>query len=366
MRRTWAPLLACVFALAGGCAGTMGATAPAMLPAQIPVRAFPTIWVAGGHLDHDEAVLERIATHLSREGQNDVRRVDVDQLEPMRQAGQIGAATVVMLVEVSIREQLRQSWDTTPVRVCGVFGCETRYQQVASAVPEVRGEVFIRVFEGPTARVLQRERVRLTHSGNNPEVVRIELVDALATRVESMLDVQRRTIDVELFKVDRPRVEQALVRIKAEDWEGGRELLEQEVEAGDFSGLPNDDQARVFYDLGLARRFAPGPGGPSDETFDGAARALRQAVRLAPRADYTQALRQLAAHRREHARLVEQRRAAQHNFALGQSGGQVPTPPPNYQAAQPAPQGAPAPPAYQGHGPPPAAPGPSEDAFEPE
>lgn len=330
------PLL---WVFAAGCARTVNVRGPAMLPARIPVRAFPTIWVAGGHYEADAAVLERVVLHLSSTGKNKVHRVDPDQLEPMRLAGRIGPATVVMLVDLKVRESLRQSWDTTPVRVCGVFGCETRYQQVMNAVPEVRGELVVRIFEGPTARVLQRERIELTQQGTNPQTMRTQLVEGLAKRLESMLDVQRRWIDVELFRVKHPEAEKALAMVEAGDWDAGRKGLEDFVRSPNLKQLPEEQRARVFYDLGQARRFAPGSAGPSDETFDGAARAFREAVRLDPQTEYTFALRQLESHRRENARLLEQRRAAQHNFALGAKGGRVPQPPPSYQGSSPSAMG---------------------------
>lgn len=360
-------LWVCLALAASGCGHSLTAQAKVLEPAAVPVRAYPEIWVAGGHLEEDEIVLTALASSLEEGGESRVRRVDPDQLEAQRRAARIPSTAVVVLVDVRVQEDVRTGWDRQPVRVCGAYGCETRYQQVTTNIPWVRGTAQLRVHDGPSARLLQRHVVRTDLYGGDPTVMREKVIAQLARRAVDAVSLVERTVEVELLKVKKlPAVEAALEAIRAGDWTTGRQRLEQAARETQSPQLSADDRARVFYDLGLARRFAPGPDGYSEKAFDASARAFKQASRLDPRPLYERGLQALEAHRQAHARLQEQRKAAAHNFALDRREGEVPPPPPSYlQPLLPETQSIPPPPAPGTEAPPSPQEMAPEEAFEP-
>src|SRR5688500_11033007 len=90
-------------AILAGCGATTTVHGTVVHPASVPVRSFPRIWIAGGHLDHELALLDDLARHL-RGQRADVRRVELDDLEPLRAGGRIPPATVVLILELSLVE----------------------------------------------------------------------------------------------------------------------------------------------------------------------------------------------------------------------------------------------------------------------
>lgn len=312
-----------------GCGQTLTASATLVEPAAVPVRAYPEIWLAGGFLQEDEVALDEAALALETDGKHRVVRVEPSELEARRRAGEIPATAAVLMIDVRIEEDVRQDWDMRPVRICGPYGCTTQYEQVPTNVPWVRGSARLRVFEGPTARLLQRHVVRTDLYGGDPVVLRQRVAERLAKLVAEAVSVVERAVEVELLQVKDPGVEHALAQVRAGDWQAGRKGLEAAARSDSVRQLSAEDRARVFYDLGMARRFAPS-GGPTEQDFDAATRAFQHAARLDPRPLYADALTDLKAHRAAQARLVAQREAAEHNFALDAQGGAMPPPPPSY------------------------------------
>src|SRR5688572_1775639 len=100
----------------------MTAEARVLQPAVMPVRAFPRVWVAGGHLEDEVVVVDALARHLRAAGHVEARRMHVGDLEPLRAARRIPAATVVILVDLTLTERNRPEWTTRPEMVCGPSG----------------------------------------------------------------------------------------------------------------------------------------------------------------------------------------------------------------------------------------------------
>jgi hypothetical protein len=101
-------------------------------------------------------------------------------------------------------------------------------------------------------------------------------------------------------------------------WTEGRAQLE--LAAKQLAGLDKLAQARVWYDLGIARMLAPGPEGLTAQAAAAAQRALVWAERLAPSELHRQTLKRLAEAHKRSLIIAAQQRAQQHNFGLVTGG----------------------------------------------
>ncbi len=301
-------------ALLGGCVRSTLVRVPVTFAARVPVRVFPQIWVAGGNFDEDERIAERLAAHLAQDGKSEVRQVDISELEPARLAGNIPATTAVVLVELELREGLQQYWETAPIQSCGYYNCATQYQPFTSAAPEVTAVATVTVYEGPTARVLQRERVGRTIVSQSAERARLDIVEMIADEVEQLVDTLRVNERVTLYRVDMPEVEVAIGRIEAGKWAEGRALLETAKDQ--LGGRKKKQQARVWYNLGMARRFSPGENGLDEAAYQAAQRAFNWAMRIDPSLQYERAIVRLERHYRNMIQLAEQELSRKHNFEV--------------------------------------------------
>lgn len=326
--------------LAAGCVRSTMVRVPITFAAKVPVRVFPSVWVATGHFDEDERIGDVLSAHLAEDRQIEVRRVDIGELEPARTAGKIPATTAVVLIDLELREGDYQYWDNSPYQSCGYYGCSTQYRSFVSTAPQISAQATLTVYEGPTARVLQRERVGRSLIGNDPQSVRLDVIELLASDVSQLVDSLRVTERVVLEHVDMPEVDAAIEQIEAGRWGEGRELLERAKQ--NLGGLKRKTQARVWYDLGTARRFAPGPQGLDQAAYESAKRALTWALRLNPTDAYQRALVKLEKHYRSLIDLAEQERARKYNLTLPREAEAKK--PPAEPAAAPASEPPPAPP----------------------
>ncbi len=305
----WLVLLGLLFS---GCVRTVTVRAPVTFAARVPVRVFPSLWIAGGTFDEDKRIAERLADHLAQDSKIEVRQVDLAELEPARVAGKIPATTAVLLVELELREGEQAYWDTAPVQSCSYYGCTTQYQSFMSTAPALTAVATLTVYEGPTARVLQREQVGRTVVSDSSERARVEMVELVASDVERLVDTSSVNERVILYRVDMPEVDAAIARVEGKNWVDARRLLEEAK--AKLGGLNKKTQARVWYDLGHARRFAPGERGLDEAAYQAAQRAFNWAIRLDPNEEYARALTRLEKHYRSVIDMAEQERARQHNF----------------------------------------------------
>ena len=303
---------------AAGCARPVAVRATVMYPASVPIRAFPVIRVAGGALPEGD-LGARLAQHLLKTGQHDVKRIDVKDLEPMRGTGAFPPYSLVVLLEPSIYDAQADGWQMQPVQRCDFWlGCSMQYQNVYGATPVLGGEVKLTVFEGPTARPLQTMTFEDSLPGDDSPAARKQLLDQLARKLERAVDVLQSWTRVELSPVDQhPIVREAIARIRKGEWDEGRSLLEQAAQQ--LGGLPHKIQARIWYDLAIARWYAPGPSGLTESAYQAALRPLRLAIQLDDTPRYERALERLNLARDRARVLAEQRQAATGNFALSRS-----------------------------------------------
>jgi hypothetical protein len=304
-----------------GCAGTLPMRAPVLYPARVPVRAFPTILIAGVKLPEGD-LSERLRAHLAKGGEREVRTIDVAELEPMREAGTLSPLTVVLTIEPAISSEVRQQMTYASVPYCTAFGCFMDFQPVPSRFEQIVGDVLLTVYEGPTARVLQAERFQVVLDAPNTKPMRTLVFEQLAREVTLAMDVLKSEARVELEPVDRPSAARdGVAQLRRGALSEGRRSLEQA--AKQLGGYKKHEQARVWYDLAIARWLAPGELGLTQAAFEDARRALKLAIALDDSPRYRATLKQLESARQRQAVLDAQRKATQHNFALKAASAQA-------------------------------------------
>jgi hypothetical protein len=201
-----------------------------------------------------------------------------------------------------------------PVHWCGYYGCAVDYQTYVVNALQVTGSVDLTVYEGPTARVLQRENFEQAVAGDHAAAQRDQVLELLALELENAVDILKTRERFVLYKADLPEVKRAIQHIRKGDWGQGRAQLEAAKEK--LGGHKKGTQARVWYNLGLARWLAPGEQGLTERAYEAALRALRKAVALDPKPAYQGAIQELQKARERFAVLEAQRSATAHNFAL--------------------------------------------------
>ena len=307
--------LALMAASALGCSSRVIVSAPVWYPARVPVRAYPSILIAGNTLPEGD-LIERLRAHLAKDGQHEVKRVEVAVLETLRDAGVISRFTLVLLVVPAIYNEPQSDWRVVPVHMCDYYyGCFTDYQSVYTEIPQLLGQVTLTVYEGPTARTLQTTTVEAAVYEPDGPAARKHVIERLGLQLERAVDVLQSVAKVELEPVDEhPIVRDAILNIRQGKWDEGRNLLEQA--AAELGGLRHSVQARIWYDLGIARWYAPGPAGLTQSAFEAASRALTEAIRLDGSSRYQGSYERLKRARQRQQVLEEQRRVAIDNYRL--------------------------------------------------
>lgn len=297
---------------ASACAQVVAVRAPVLYPARVPARAYPELLIAGAVLPEGD-LMDRLVAHLQDDGRT-VKKVAVSELEPLREAGEISPLALTLLIEPSVYSDVRQDWQLVPVQFCDFYwGCFTDFQPLYTTTPALVGAVRLTVYEGPTARVLQSEEFEAVSFEPDTQGSRARLLDQLGTQLEHAVDVIKTTQRVELAKIDQvPAAARGIEAIQRGDWQGGRKLLEQASQQ--LGGKSRAVQARVWYDLGIARWFGAEGAELTQAAFEQARRALALAASLEPR--YARAIPVLERARERHAVLEAQRSATAHNFAL--------------------------------------------------
>jgi len=321
--------LAFLLALAvGGCSAAVTVQGRVVHPAQVPVRAFPRILVIASDATESRQLAEAIAAHLEGDGSH-VRLGTAGDARAMRERGALDRGTVLLHVDAALRDERRASWTRSNRLECGPLGCVESNRPVMQYVPAVTGRVALTVFDAHSGRRLQREAVDAEESGGDPIGMRLLVLDRLTRQTVRLLDQRAEAVSVELHPTEAPEVQAALDAIRDGRWAHGRDLLERYVGSEDFGSLPDEERARVLYDLSQAHRFDPSV--PVDVRFERAADALQAAVQLHPQDRYASAITELEAHRRARELVQAQQQARHHNFRVGRRGGDpVPEPPASY------------------------------------
>jgi hypothetical protein len=301
-----------------GCAQTLFARAPALLPARVPVSVFPSIWVAGGGSADERYLLDRLAADLARDQRREVRRVDPAQLAAARGAGQVSSLTAVVTLDLKLRSGTRRNYDMVPVQYCGMYGCSTQFQGYVEIVPELAGEVLLTVAEGPSGRVLQIDRSTQSVIGDREDVMHTELLEDFARQLAQAVEISQTSERFELAPSKLTAAREGVELLARGKLVEGRSALERAARA--LGGHDKRTQAAVWYDLGVARYLAPGEQGLTPQALADAERAFTWAHRLSPEPRHQRALARVAEAHKRLALIAQQRLAEEHNFALVTGG----------------------------------------------
>jgi len=334
-RALWV-LLAVVLA---ACSSRVIVRPDVILPAQIPVRSFPAVWVAGGTQPLEAQLLDRVAQHIATDATTEVRRVDLSDLEPAREAGAIPAATVVLALDLRFEEASRSYVGQQPVQYCGIAGCWVTYANYVGTSQAVVGKTKATVYDGPTARVLQEREFRAEVAGNDVSSMRASVLDSLVGQVTQAVDMLRTQVRIPLARVNVPGLREALVLMKAGRYAEARAQLE--TLAHSLGGYSGRKQSAVWYDLGVARWFSRGDAGLDAQTYADAKRAFEWAERAEAGRGAQQALRELELDYQRQQVRVQQEQARAYNFTLvtpPAPGAQKPNGGPSAPALAPSPR----------------------------
>lgn len=337
--------LALALVLLAGCAGRHSVTGYDIYPAPIPSHRFSDIVIVRGHTNEEARVAESLSRALASQHSVEVRATGAG-VHGGTAGGTAGETeTLFVHIELWLEERAEPTWSSVPETHCGPIGCTTRTGTRLTPVPEVDGRMRLS-FHGPNGEV-RLEPVALVASlrGHDFLTVRHRVVEQLARRAGALLAGRRVRVRAVLMAIPEiPRVASAIESAIAGEWVQARQTLE--AIAGEIAevgtALPEAPLARLYYDLGIARRFTRRSGEASEDHFAGVIRALQRATRSDSHPRYRAALREVERQRDEVRDLMLQRRrherAAQTFRGSEASSMRVPEVPAAYQNATPPPE----------------------------
>jgi hypothetical protein len=309
-----------------GCSGVRSVRGEVIHPAQIPVRSFPRIWVVLPVTPQERSLATALAHHLEG-GDAEVDLVELRDLEPLRFAGRIPPATLVLLPRIEFRRGSETRWTSRPQTICGSSGCFRTRRSYQYEVPTLLAQATLTVYDGPTATVRQEARAQTSEEGRDWDVMENRSVGSLAHEIGQMLDQRVEIVDVELLKVEDEEVTRALSVIDDGDWPSGRRLLEASLDEHRLDAMPVEMRARALYDLGMARLYDRTTLDDPESHFGSAREALEAAYALDPEPRYRQATFEVEAHRQRFLAVQRQEAAREHNYRIGEG---IPEPPAAY------------------------------------
>jgi hypothetical protein len=317
MRPSVTVFVALVVSSSWACGGVTTVRGEVVHPAAVPMRSFPRAWVVAGVTPQERSLAAALAQHVANG--SDVEIVELAELEPARLSGSIPLATVIVLPRLAFAQSSVTRWTSRPETVCGSAGCFRTRRSYQYEVPVLRAEVTLTVYDGPTATVLQEVKVATTEEGREYDVMENRAVAALAQKIAGMVDQRVEDVEVALLDVEVEVVRSAIAQIDAGDWAAGRRALEAMADDdAAMSSLSAEAQARVFYDLGMARLYDRTTLEAPETHFLAAKEALARAFALHPERRYREVQRQ--------------DEATDHNFRIGEG---IPNPPPAYRRTAP-------------------------------
>ena len=336
-RRGPAWVLGCALLLASlvACGAPRVIWGEVVVPASIPIRTHPRVLVGSAPAGDDAALAFELRRALARDDLLQVEQFDLDQLSTLR-AG-LPPTTALLALELDLEADRRERYVRRPETVCDSGGCWVRERPSYYTVPWVRGRLRVRFFRGgelaPWQEVELRAQAEARPLDALEESVRGELLAALLGLVEAHVDEERVTL-LRVRGALSETVEQARALAAAGHWERARATLEA-VPPDILAGLPAEDQARLLYDLGTLRRFAPVELAQADDQLAAAEDALQAALALVDSARYREAVTRVRSQRELLRRRLAQAREAEANFR--RSGRHPGAPPPPRAYREPAP-----------------------------
>jgi hypothetical protein len=323
--------------LASGC-GRSSVSAVVSYPAAMPLRVYPVVLVAFGPEPAGADVAARVEMHLrSPVGSSpavDARRMPRENVDQLIAAGTLEPGTAVVDLSSLSSVRVQTVPRTINYQDCSFGRCVSRMRTDYVDEAVVSLTVTMAVRDIRSGRVIHsvQEAAELTGGGRRLSAA---LIDRVMDTLLPYLDQRTERVRVRLLSVPDPRVEQAIVHLRAGEWRAGRVLLEEAVRSPELHAMDAETRARALYDLSVARRFDPTTMEDITRHYAAARAPLDAAIELDPqRVAYRDARGALDA---DEARA--QALAAQHAVARANAAATLPAP-----AAVPADPGAALPP----------------------
>jgi len=263
-----------------GCGGAVTVEALAVQPALLPLRAYPSVLLVPGPLDEDAQVARALTRHLKQAGHTRVQVIDEARLKKHTARSHVPRGTVVVELLVATQERVHAQHGQRGQTTCDSLGCFNQNTSYAQDVPVMRATLQVTVRDGRSMRVVQRVRLRALEASGNFEHLKRNAVLTLSRRLRASTEQIPELIEVDLLPLDLPQVELAIEEAHEGRWVRARAALEQAVDDPAARALSREQQARLHFDLGQARRAMGLPGDP--RPIDEARKAYAHARALDP------------------------------------------------------------------------------------
>jgi hypothetical protein len=253
--------------------GCGGATGRVVYPAEIPVRAYPQVFLVHGS---DPEIIEfatRLQRHLLRPNR-DARTPQVilmhrSQAEQLMAEQRFPVASVVVDLRFGIRQL-----DHVTVQQGSRAGVVT--------FSDIELTLTLTVHESNTGRILQVFVHTAAERGRRRERNLEVVLRRFAQVVFPRFDPRAQRVRLHVPEVDHPLVAPALELLVDERWSEARGGLEAALQDPGVLALPPEVLARVHYNLAIARRFDPATMGDLPAHYAAAQEAAAAAAALDP------------------------------------------------------------------------------------
>ena len=281
-----------IAAFGGGCA-TISVQATLSVPAEVPVQTFPYIAIIRADDPEGEFAQLRIFEYLAA-GDSHVELCDEEEIAQRLREGTLATPIVILATRLRIEEGFEGRWGHRSGRppLHGVTMPVRRSPTGEWSV--VDGRLSVVVSDGETGRRFQEYEVRAREEGGDFELMRLVVLERLATDLAASMADRQRDVRVDLLRVDLAGSDAAVAAARRGDWDESRARWAQLVQDARTSDLGPEARAALLYNWAIALRFAR-PRSP--QAVDGAERAIRRALALDSHARYLHALEELGQHR---------------------------------------------------------------------
>ncbi|MCA9601709.1 MAG: hypothetical protein KC417_06785 [Myxococcales bacterium] len=304
--------------VASGCGSLPSIDGTVVVPARIPVRAYPFIYVASSLSEPEESVARSLARRLGEAKKSTVEWISRDAVaERMRTAGFPDASTL-LLIEIEVDRGFRPEFVTTPSGMCGPgSACVGGYgRRTVVSVPYLRARVTVTETDAVTGA--DGTVVHFEAQAEAEEALSLNALVAsrVYERIAAMVDQEVTEVSVDLAEMPGVDASRAVDALGRGDVAAAARAFEDVAAAGaTFEGRPAASRAAVLRNwawcLALGQGDAPRPG----EALDRAAALMARARVLDPDGAYDDESARLARVADAVRKTNAQRALAERNFA---------------------------------------------------
>lgn len=310
------------------CGPSHEVTIPVDHPPLFALETHRGVWLAS-QTPEAVAVADQLAARLAGSSA-ELHRVSIDALEPARQRQTIPRGTLVLIVEVTFQDTFQSRFGQRPETICGATGCYTQYRSYRYLVPQVRGELQLTGYDGPSARRLGEHTMIAQRSGNNTTALRQDVASALADQALTLFRPRRGEISIRFLEEGAEEGQAALRLLEDGHIPEGVLSYQTWTASRAFAELPPGAQAIGYHNLGLAFRlaaFSQTDAATRQQHLANAVESLEAALQRAPDGNTPQGRAHAQALVTARAELSAQRRLLRQETEAGPTQATVPVPP---------------------------------------